>query len=106
MSVSDLKRERRAYDRLNLETGAMPEFAPARALYTPYGFEYRGLFAEYIDDPNSVFMKKKLKRRFSKINPSIPLRCLQVTSGVRRDTRCIAPYIFLNLDTTLIQLAS
>lgn len=52
--------KRRAYDRLNLETGALPEFAPARALYKRYGFEYRGPFAEYIDDPNSVFMTKKL----------------------------------------------
>ncbi|MEW6498876.1 MAG: GNAT family N-acetyltransferase [Cyanobacteriota bacterium] len=54
--------ERRAYDCLNLETGAFPEFAPARALYLRYGFEYRGPFAEYIDDPNSVFMTKKLGR--------------------------------------------
>ncbi|NER84837.1 MAG: GNAT family N-acetyltransferase, partial [Leptolyngbya sp. SIO1D8] len=30
--------ERRVYLRLNLETGAMPEFAPARALYSRYGF--------------------------------------------------------------------
>ncbi|GAB1537979.1 GNAT family N-acetyltransferase [Scytonema sp. NUACC21] len=52
--------KRRGYDCLNLETGALPEFAPARALYTRYGFEYRGPFAEYIDDPNSVFMTKKL----------------------------------------------
>lgn len=52
--------ERRAYDHLDLETGAFPEFAPARALYTRYGFEYRGPFAEYLDDPNSVFMTKKL----------------------------------------------
>ncbi len=52
--------ERRAYDCLNLETGAFPEFAPAQALYRRYGFEYRGPFAEYIDDPNSVFMTKKL----------------------------------------------
>lgn len=52
--------ERRGYDCLNLETGAFPEFAPARALYRQYGFEYRGPFAEYIDDPNSVFMTKKL----------------------------------------------
>jgi putative acetyltransferase len=50
----------RAYDRLNLETGAFPEFAPARALYAKYGFEFRGPFAEYIDDPNSVFMTKNL----------------------------------------------
>lgn len=52
--------ERRGYDCLNLETGAMTEFAPAQALYTRYGFEYRGPFAEYIDDPNSVFMTKTL----------------------------------------------
>ncbi len=50
----------RAYNCLNLETGAMPEFAPARALYTRYGFEHRGPFGEYIEDPNSVFMTKKL----------------------------------------------
>ena len=52
--------ERRAYDRLLLETGSFPEFAPAQALYIRYGFEYRGPFADYIDDPNSVFMTKKL----------------------------------------------
>jgi putative acetyltransferase len=52
--------KRRAYDCLNLETGAMPEFDPARALYIRYGFEYRGPFAEYTDDPNSVYMTIKL----------------------------------------------
>ena len=52
--------QRRAYDCLNLETGAIPEFAPARALYIRYGFEYRGPFADYIHDPNSVFMTIKL----------------------------------------------
>ncbi len=52
--------QRRGYDCLNLETGVIPEFASARALYTRYGFEYRGPFGEYIDDPNSVFMTKKL----------------------------------------------
>ncbi|HEY9770506.1 MAG TPA: GNAT family N-acetyltransferase [Coleofasciculaceae cyanobacterium] len=52
--------ERRSYAHLNLETGSFPEFAPARALYTLYGFKYRSPFAKYIDDPNSVFMTKKL----------------------------------------------
>ncbi len=52
--------QQRAYDCLNLETGSFAEFAPARALYARYGFEYRSPFAEYIDDPNSVFMAKKL----------------------------------------------
>ena len=46
---------RRAYEHLNLETGSQPEFAPARGLYTRYGFAYRGPFADYTDDPNSVF---------------------------------------------------
>ena len=52
--------ERRSYEQLNLETGAMPEFAPARALYLRYGFETCGPFADYTDDPNSVFMTKNL----------------------------------------------
>ena len=50
----------RAYTCLNLETVSMPVFAPARALYTRYGFEYRGPFGNYVDDPNSVFMMKQL----------------------------------------------
>lgn len=52
--------KKREYGCLNLETGSFPEFAPARALYLRYGFEYRDPFATYIDDPNSVFMMKKL----------------------------------------------
>jgi putative acetyltransferase len=53
--------ERRAYNRLNLETGVFPEFAPARNLYIRHGFEYCSPFGEYIDDPNSVFMTKKIE---------------------------------------------
>ncbi|WP_008310383.1 GNAT family N-acetyltransferase [Leptolyngbya sp. PCC 6406] len=52
--------QQRRYHHLHLETGAQAEFAPARALYLRYGFQYRGPFADYIDDPNSVFMTKKL----------------------------------------------
>ncbi|MGB6298025.1 MAG: GNAT family N-acetyltransferase [Rivularia sp. (in: cyanobacteria)] len=52
--------KRRGYNCLYLETGSFPEFACARALYIRYGFEFREPFAEYIDDPNSVFMIKKL----------------------------------------------
>jgi putative acetyltransferase len=51
----------RDYERLLLETGALPEFAPARALYRRYGFEYRGPFADYREDPNSVYMEKRLQ---------------------------------------------
>ena len=52
----------REYEKLLLETGAMPEFEPARALYRRYGFEPRGPFADYREDPNSVFMEKRLDR--------------------------------------------
>ena len=50
----------RTYDFLYLETGALPEFAPARALYEKYGFEHTKPFAEYTEDSNSVFMVKSL----------------------------------------------
>ncbi len=53
--------ERRAYERPNLETGSMPEFEPARALYVRYGFELRGPFGEYRHDRNSVFMTRRLR---------------------------------------------
>lgn len=43
----------RGYRRLSLETGSMPEFAPARALYARYGFEYQEPFAGYKKDPHS-----------------------------------------------------
>jgi putative acetyltransferase len=53
---------RRGYTNLKLETGALPPFAPARALYERFGFEYCGPFADYREDPNSVFMSKTLSR--------------------------------------------
>jgi len=52
---------RRAYRRLSLETGSMEAFAPARRLYAGFGFEPCGPFAGYADDPNSVFMTRKLQ---------------------------------------------
>lgn len=50
----------RGYTQLYLETGAMPEFEPARKLYERFGFVYGEPFADYTDDPNSVFMTKAL----------------------------------------------
>lgn len=50
----------RGYRRLSLETGSMQHFAAARKLYEKFGFEYCGPFADYIEDPNSVFMTKEL----------------------------------------------
>lgn len=52
--------KRRSYQYLYLETGVLPEFLPARALYIKYGFEYCGPFEQYVADPNSVFMSKTL----------------------------------------------
>ncbi|QIS13824.1 GNAT family N-acetyltransferase [Nocardia arthritidis] len=46
----------RGYTRLSLETGTQPYFAPARRLYTRNGFAECPPFADYILDPNSVFM--------------------------------------------------
>ncbi|MEE2775655.1 MAG: GNAT family N-acetyltransferase [Acidobacteriota bacterium] len=50
----------RGYSRLYLETGSQEEFAPARGLYERYGFGYRGPFGDYVEDPNSVFMTRRL----------------------------------------------
>ena len=51
---------RRGYRRLSLETGAAEAFRPARQLYAAAGFEYCEPFADYVLDPNSVFMTKEL----------------------------------------------
>ena len=51
---------RRSYRRLSLETGSMAAFEPARVLYASHGFEYCGPFADYILDPNSVFMTREI----------------------------------------------
>jgi len=50
----------RGYARLSLETGSMAAFAPARRLYEGFGFSYCEPFADYVEDPNSVFMTRLL----------------------------------------------
>jgi len=50
----------RGYTRVCLETGAFPAFEPARSLYARHGFASCGPFGDYVDDPNSVFMEKRL----------------------------------------------
>ena len=50
----------RSYQRLSLETGSAEAFAPARTLYTDLGFTFCGPFADYAEDPYSVFMTKTL----------------------------------------------
>ena len=51
---------KRRYHRLSLETGSMQAFEPAQKLYESFGFTYCPPFADYVDDPNSVFMTRVL----------------------------------------------
>ena len=51
---------RRGYTRVSLETGSQTEFEPARQMYAKAGFAPGGPFADYGEDPNSVFMSKLL----------------------------------------------
>jgi putative acetyltransferase len=51
---------RRGYRRVSLETGSMEAFEPARQLYARAGFTYCVPFADYIEDPNSVFMTREV----------------------------------------------
>ncbi|QKE75264.1 GNAT family N-acetyltransferase [Arthrobacter citreus] len=50
----------RGYKRLSLETGSMEAFNPAKKLYELTGFKYCRAFADYKEDPNSVFMTLEL----------------------------------------------
>jgi putative acetyltransferase len=50
----------RNYRRLSLETGSMDSFEPARRLYAKFGFKSCGPFANYVEDPNSVFMTREV----------------------------------------------
>lgn len=51
----------RGIRRLSLETGSAREFMPAHLLYQRFGFVACAPFADYVDDPNSVFMSKELQ---------------------------------------------
>nr|WP_315245945.1 GNAT family N-acetyltransferase [uncultured Albidiferax sp.] len=46
----------RGYTRLSLETGTAEAFHPAQKLYASVGFAFCGPFADYREDPHSVFM--------------------------------------------------
>ena len=52
--------KRRNYKRVSLETGSMDAFIPAQNLYLKFGFKKCGPFAEYIEDPYSLFMTREL----------------------------------------------
>jgi len=51
---------RRGYRRISLETGSQKEFEPAHKLYAACGFRFCDPFADYEDDPNSIFMTREL----------------------------------------------
>ncbi len=51
----------RGYERVSLETGSMPAFAPARALYRTAGFVPSGPFGAYCESATSTFMTLVLK---------------------------------------------
>ena len=51
----------RGYSRLNLETGSMDYFEPARKLYSSFGFEKTQAFGSYVEDSHSVFLTLNLK---------------------------------------------
>ncbi len=53
----------RGYDRLSLETGSMEAFQPAHKLYSKFGFVECPPFADYVLDPNSIFMTLELSPR-------------------------------------------
>lgn len=57
--ILDEARDRK-YKMLYLETGSMEYFAPAVELYKGFGFVECEPFADYVLDPNSIFMKKTL----------------------------------------------
>lgn len=52
--------KKRGYRQVSLETGSMEAFAPARALYSRFGFEECPPFGSYTLDPHSVFMTRNL----------------------------------------------
>ncbi|MFK7853772.1 MAG: GNAT family N-acetyltransferase [Granulosicoccus sp.] len=52
--------KQRAYKHLSLETGSMEEFASAHKLYLKFGFVECEPFADYIEDPNSIFLTLRL----------------------------------------------
>ena len=52
--------QQRGYTRLSLETGSQAQFAPARALYSGFGFTECGAFGDYQPDVYSTFMTRSL----------------------------------------------
>jgi putative acetyltransferase len=60
----------RGYTRLLLETGSSQPFAPARSLYSSFGFSEVGPFNGYIDNGFSTFMALELNCNETQLNSS------------------------------------
>jgi len=52
--------EQRGYKRLSLETHPGDDYKPARKLYERFGFEVCGVFGDYEDHKDSIFMTKSI----------------------------------------------
>lgn len=52
---------RRGWHRLNLETGTVPSFDPAHALYRRFGFVDCGPYADYVESEHNCFMTLALR---------------------------------------------
>lgn len=59
----------RGFERVSLETGTMPEFAPARRLYAAAGFQPSPPFGDYTDNPYSTCMAIELATRVAPERP-------------------------------------
>jgi len=53
--------EEQSYEKVSLETGTMEAFVPAQKLYKSFGFRECKPFADYQEDPYSMFLEKTLK---------------------------------------------
>lgn len=52
----------RGISHLSLETGSWDYFRPAVAFYKRHGFVECPPFADYVPDPNSIFMTRDLRQ--------------------------------------------
>jgi putative acetyltransferase len=59
----------RSCRRVSLETGAIPAFAPARALYASAGFVPCGPFGDYAESPFNTFMTLTLNGTHPPVRP-------------------------------------
>lgn len=69
LMLDHLLNEARAagFARISLETGPQADFAAARRVYERAGFVYCPAFADYVEDPHSVFMTRSLGERTAAI---------------------------------------